>query len=229
MDQYLKTTEYFDFDEPNLGLWIQHQLQGVPDDPVEQAKALYLAVRDSVSYNPYVFRTDPRTFSASYALESGETYCIPKAVLLGAAARSVGIPSRLGLADVRNHLSSQKLIDYLQSDIFRMHGFIELYLNGKWVKATPAFNARLCELMNVEPLEFDGVHDSIFQEYTDSGDAHMEYVNDHGVFDDVPHDFIVDGIKAAYGHLFSANEIDKNFQGSLEADVSSTNATSGTD
>ncbi|WP_297792582.1 transglutaminase-like domain-containing protein [uncultured Marinobacter sp.] len=221
MDQYLKTTEYFDFDEPNLGLWIQHQLQGVPDDPVEQAKALYLAVRDTVSYNPYVFQTNPKTFSASYALESGETYCIPKAVLLGAAARSVGIPSRLGLADVRNHLSSQKLIDYLQSDIFRMHGFIELYLNGKWVKATPAFNARLCELMNVEPLEFDGIHDSIFQEYTESGEAHMEYVNDHGVFDDVPHDFIVDGIKAAYGHLFSANEVGKGFQGSLEADVSS--------
>lgn len=229
MDQYLKPTEFFDYDNPKLGLWIRHQLQHVPEDPVEQAKALYLAVRDTVSYNPYVFRTDPGTFSASYALESGETYCIPKAVLLGAAARSVGIPSRLGLADVRNHLSSQKLIDYLQSDIFRMHGFAELYLNGRWVKATPAFNARLCEMMNVEPLEFDGIHDSIFQEYTESGEAHMEYVNDHGVFDDVPHDFIVNGIKAAYSHLFSANEIDKSFQGSLEADVSSPTSTTGAD
>ncbi|MGF2686868.1 transglutaminase-like domain-containing protein [Marinobacter sp. DUT-3] len=220
MDQYLKPTEFFDYDDPKLGLWIRHQLQNVPDDPVEQAKALYLAVRDTVSYNPYVFRTDPGTFSASYALESGETYCIPKAVLLGAAARSVGIPSRLGLADVRNHLSSQKLIDYLQSDIFRMHGFIELYLNDRWVKATPAFNARLCELMDVEPLEFDGVNDSIFQEYTESGEAHMEYVNDHGVFDDVPHEFIVDGIRAAYGHLFARDDIQPEFSGSLEDDVS---------
>ncbi|MFL1464474.1 transglutaminase family protein [Marinobacter sp. HN1S83] len=220
MDQYLKPTEFFDYDDPKLGLWIRHQLQNVPDDPVEQAKALYLAVRDTVSYNPYVFQTDPGTFSASYALESGETYCIPKAVLLGAAARSVGIPSRLGLADVRNHLSSQKLIDYLQSDIFRMHGFIELYLNDRWVKATPAFNARLCELMDVEPLEFDGVNDSIFQEYTESGEAHMEYVNDHGVFDDVPHEFIVDGIRAAYGHLFARDDIQPEFSGSLEDDVS---------
>ncbi|MFL1456732.1 transglutaminase family protein [Marinobacter sp. GN3S48] len=220
MERYLQPTAFFNYHQPELKAWIADQLEGVPEDPVEQAKALYLAVRDTVSYNPYVFRTDPGTFSASYALESGETYCIPKAVLLGAAARSVGIPSRLGLADVRNHLSSQKLIDYLQSDIFRMHGFIELYLNEKWVKATPAFNARLCELMDVEPLEFDGVNDSIFQEYTESGEAHMEYVNDHGVFDDVPHEFIVDGIRAAYGHLFARDDIQPEFSGSLEDDVS---------
>ncbi|MEX2475247.1 transglutaminase family protein [Marinobacter sp.] len=219
MERYLQPTAFFDYDQPDLKAWIAHQLEGVPNDPVEQVKALYLATRDSINYNPYVFRTDPATFSASYALKSGETYCIPKAVLLGAAARSIGIPSRLGLADVRNHLSSQKLIDYLQSDIFRMHGFIELYLNGRWVKATPAFNASLCELMHVEPLEFDGVNDSIFQEYTDSGEAHMEYVNDHGVFDDVPHDFIVRGIQAAYGHLFSENDISAAFSGSLADDA----------
>lgn len=218
MERYLQPTTFFDYEQPELKAWIANQLTGVSDDPVEQAKALYLAVRDSVSYNPYVFRTDAKTFSASYALTSGETYCIPKAVLLGAAARSVGIPSRLGLADVRNHLSSPKLIEWLQSDIFRMHGFIELYLNGQWVKATPAFNKQLCEMMKVEPLEFDGVHDSVFQEYTASGQAHMEYVNDHGLFDDVPHDFIVAGVRAAYGHLFPDNEEDR-FEGSLEEDL----------
>ncbi len=219
MDQYLKPTEFFDYENPKLKSWIAEQLQGVPDDPVEQVKALYLAVRDQVSYNPYVFRTDPNTFSASHALSSGESYCIPKAVLLGAAARSLGIPSRLGLADVRNHLSSPKLIEWLQSDIFRMHGFIELYLNGRWVKATPAFNRQLCELMKVAPLEFDGIHHSVFQEYTDAGQAHMEYVNDHGVFDDVPHAFIVTGIENAYPHLFGEEGAANTSQGSLQADI----------
>ena len=150
MERYLQPTAFFDYDHPRLQAWIESELEGVPDEPVEQIKALYLAVRDSISYNPYVFRTDANTFSASYALESGETYCIPKAVLLGAAARSIGVPSRLGLADVRNHLSSPKLIEWLRSDIFRMHGYIELFLNGQWVKATPAFNRQLCELMNYE-------------------------------------------------------------------------------
>ncbi len=219
MDQYLQPTEFFDYENPKLKSWIAEQLQGVSDDPVEQVKALYLAVRDQISYNPYVFRTDPSTFSASHALNSGESYCIPKAVLLGAAARSLGIPSRLGLADVRNHLSSPKLIEWLQSDIFRMHGFIELYLNGRWVKATPAFNRQLCELMKVAPLEFDGIHDSVFQEYTDAGQAHMEYVNDHGVFDDVPHAFIVTGIENAYPHLFGEEGAANTSQGSLQADI----------
>ncbi|GGE62892.1 hypothetical protein GCM10011533_14100 [Streptosporangium jomthongense] len=220
MEAYLQPTEFFDYNQPQLKAWIKAQLEGVPEEPVEQAKALYLAVRDGISYNPYVFRTEPETFSASYALKTGESYCVPKAVLLGAAARSIGIPSRLGLADVRNHLSSPKLIEWLRSDIFRMHGFIELYLNGQWVKATPAFNRQLCELMGVEPLAFDGVHDSIFQEYTEAGEAHMEYVNDHGVFDDVPREFIISGVKAAYGHLFSENGEPPAAEESLERDIS---------
>jgi hypothetical protein len=219
MERYLQPTAFFDYDQPRLKAWIDAQLEGVPEDPVEQSKALYLAVRDSISYNPYVFQTDPGTFSASHALENGETYCIPKAVLLGAAARSIGIPSRLGLADVRNHLSSPKLIEWLRSDIFRMHGYIELYLNRRWVKATPAFNRQLCELMKVEPLAFDGIHDSVFQEYTESGQAHMEYINDHGVFADVPHDFIVRGVRAAYGHLFNGDKATVSAHRSLEEDV----------
>lgn len=220
MERYLKPTAFFDYDQPDVRAWIEAQLQGVKADPIEQIKVLYLAVRDGIQYNPYVFRTDPKTFSASYALDSGETYCIPKAVLLGAAARSIGIPSRLGLADVRNHLSSPKMIEWLRSDVFRMHGFIELFINGRWVKATPAFNRQLCELMNVAPLEFDGVNDSMFQEYTESGEAHMEYVSDHGVFDDVPHDFIVSGIRSAYGHLFGKDAPDRENQ-SLERDLES--------
>lgn len=221
MDQYLQPTPFFDYEHPQLKAWLADQLDGVPEDPIERIKVLYLVVRDGINYNPYVFRPEPATFSASYALASGESYCIPKAVLLGAAARAIGIPSRLGLADVRNHLSSPKLIEWLRSDIFRMHGFIELYLNGRWVKATPAFNRQLCELMGVAVLEFDGIEDSIFQEYTDAGQAHMEYVNDHGVFDDVPHRFIVDGIASAYPHLFGKGGSTPNREGSLQADLGS--------
>lgn len=221
MERYLQATEFFDYHHPELQTWIAAQLAGVSEDPVAQVKALYLAVRDSISYNPYAFRTEPKTFSASYALTTGESYCVPKAVLLGAAARSIGIPSRLGLADVRNHLSSPKLIEWLRSDVFHMHGFIELYLNGRWVKATPAFNRQLCDLMGVEPLAFDGVHDSIFQEYTDSGEAHMEYLTDHGVFEDVPRAFIVAEVKAAYSHLFTDAGEPEAIDGSLEQDMSS--------
>lgn len=38
MDQYLQPTEFFDYENPELKSWIAEQLQGVPDDPVEQIK-----------------------------------------------------------------------------------------------------------------------------------------------------------------------------------------------
>ena len=203
MQKYLAPTDFFDYEHPSVQAWA-HGVIGQEQDPVQQAIRLYKATRDGIRYNPYVFRPDPVTLSASYCLESGESYCIPKAVLLGAACRSIGIPSRLGLAGVKNHISSQQLIDHLRSDVFVMHGFIELYLNCKWVKATPAFNADLCARMGVAPLEFNGREDSIFHEYGTDGSRHMEYLVDHGTFADLPMDFIVESVTRAYPHLVNA-------------------------
>lgn len=219
LDQYLVATQFYDFDKPPVKQWADQVLDGVSGDPVAIAKALYLAARDDISYNPYTFSSDSGTLSASHVLDARESYCIPKAVLLGAAARYKGIPARLGLADVKNHLSSPRLIEFLRSDIFRMHGYIELYLNGRWVKATPAFNKRLCRIMKVEPLAFDGINDSIFQAFTDDGAQHMEYVNEHGTFADVPYDFIMEGIQSAYPHLFNQQAEVVAITGDLESEV----------
>lgn len=216
---YLAATPFYDFDQPLVQSWVDQVLKDTPEDPVEIAKTLYLAARDTVNYNPYVFSTDPQTLSASHVLSTRQSYCIPKAVLLGAAARYKGIPARLGLADVKNHISSPRLVEYLRSDIFRMHGYIELYLNGQWVKATPAFNKRLCLIMKVEPLAFDGVNDSVFQKFSDDGIQQMEYINDHGVFSDVPHDFIMTGIRSAYPHLFDQQAELQPMSGDLASEV----------
>src|SRR5574341_322846 len=62
-----------------------------------------------------------------------------------AVARVVGIPARVGYADVRNHLSTPKLRELVGGDLFVWHGYAELHLEGRWVKATPAFNLTLCE------------------------------------------------------------------------------------
>ena len=218
MQKYLAATSFFNYDHPAIQSWT-HGVVGRETDPVQQAVRLYHEVRDSIRYNPYVFSVDPVTLSASYCLESGESYCIPKAVLLGAACRSLGIPSRLGLANVKNHISSPQLIEYLKSDIFVMHGFIELFLNNKWVKATPAFNARLCKYMGVAPLEFDGHEDSIFQEYDVDGSRHMEYLKDHGTFADVPFDLIAKTVEEAYPHLVTPEAQKSIRKRSLERDV----------
>lgn len=200
MQQYLHSTMYFDFESSLVkDFSAKHVKQGMSDK--EMAVALYYGVRDDVKYNPYVFNTDPATLTASYCLETKESYCVPKAILLGALARLNGIPSRLGLADVKNHLSSPALIEWLRSDLFVMHGYIELFIKGKWVKATPAFNKALCRIMKVDPLEFNGEDDSIFHEFNGQGHKHMEYVNDHGVFDDLPIAFVFEKVAEAYPHL----------------------------
>jgi transglutaminase-like putative cysteine protease len=135
---------------------------------------------------------------ASYTLAAKRGYCVSKAVLLAAAGRAVGIPSRLGLADVVNHLTSDKLKKHMGTDVFYYHGYTEFFLDNKWVKATPAFNRSMCEKFNVKPLEFDGVNDSIFHAYDVQGNRHMEYIRDHGSFADLPLATIVEAYKVVY-------------------------------
>ena len=124
-------------------------------------------------------------------------FCIPKAVLLAALARARGIPARLGFADVRNHLATPRLLQAMGTDLFIYHGYTELHLEGKWVKATPAFNLGLCEKAGVKPLEFDGRSDSVFHQYDRSGRRHMEYVRDHGSYADLPYAEILAAMREA--------------------------------
>ena len=217
MHKYLKSTTCFDYQNPEVRAYCDDILGSKRLSATEIAIKLYYAVRDDILYNPYVYSFEPITYSASYCLLAKESYCIPKAVLLGAMARYKGIPSRLGLADVKNHFSSQKLLDFLQSDIFVMHGYIELYLNERWVKATPAFNLELCVKTGVQPLAFNGKDDSVFQEFNQEGFKHMEYIAEHGVFEDVPMAFIEQSVMTAYPHL-TKDAMQKMFVGKRLAD-----------
>lgn len=61
-----------------------------------------------------------------------------------------------------------------------------MLINGRWVKATPAFNAELSARFGVQPLEFDVVHDALLHPFSGDGSAYMEYVQDHGWFADLP-------------------------------------------
>ncbi len=172
---------------------------GGSTDPVKQAVKLYYAVRDGIWYTPYYPFYLAEHYRASNVLKSGRGYCVCKASLLCALGRASGIPSRIGFANVRNHLATKELIEFMGSDLFVYHGFTEFYLEGKWVKATPAFNSTLCKKHRVAPLEFDGRKDSLFQPYNLEKKLFMEYVADHGTFADIPVDTIVASWKEAYG------------------------------
>jgi transglutaminase-like putative cysteine protease len=151
-----------------------------------QAVSLYYAVRDGFRYDPYRIDFSPTGMSASRVIENGYGHCIAKAALLAACARHVGIPARLGFADVRNHLTSKKLREVMETDVFAWHGFTELWLDGAWVRATPAFDLALCEKAGTLPLEFNGKEDSVYHPLDKSGKRHMEYLQYRGTYVDVP-------------------------------------------
>lgn len=201
MQSSLRSGRFVDSDHP-LVVEFALRNRGESPHPRDQAVSLYHAVRDGIRYNPYTFSRDPETLKASHALMAGASYCVPKAILLAACARVCGIPARIGLADVRNHLATPRLLQLLRSEVFAMHGYTELHLDGRWVKATPAFNLALCRVFGVEPLAFDGVHDSVFHPFNRQGERYMEYLADHGQFDDLPEALFFGHLQQVYPHLF---------------------------
>lgn len=194
MNNNLQATDFIDSDNSEVISFAQQAI-GQTTDQKEQAIKLYYAVRDEFRYDPYRIQFTPNGLKASAVIKQGYGYCVSKAVLLAAAGRAVGIPTRLGFADVKNHLSSEKLKQVMQSDVFSWHGYTEFYLDNKWVKATPAFNKLLCDKTGIKPLEFDGENDSVFHEFDQAGNKHMEYLKDHGPFDDLPFQKIAEVIK----------------------------------
>lgn len=200
MKPYLEPGRFVDSAHPAVIAFSNARASG--RSPLEKAVSLYYAVRDTIPYNPFLDFSDPRVYQASAVLEANQGFCVGKAALLAAAARAAGIPARVGFADVKNHLTSPRLAETMGSDLFIYHGYSELYLDGKWVKATPAFNLSLCTRFRVKPLEFDGAEDSIFHPYDQDNRRHMEYVRDRGAHADVPVEEIQRAFREAYPRFY---------------------------
>lgn len=195
-EQCLAPTELVDSGHPEVRAFAERHARGAT--PREQAVSLYYAVRDGFRYDPYRLDLSADGMRASAVLSLGYGWCVTKAALLAAAARAAGIPARVGFADVRNHLSTQRMRDTMSTDVFIWHGYTELWLDGAWRKATPAFNVELCDRFNLLPLDFDGASDSIYHPFDKSGQRHMEYLRERGSFTDVPLAQIVADFRETY-------------------------------
>jgi transglutaminase-like putative cysteine protease len=146
---YLAATEFIDLDAPAIQT-LARSLQR--DSPQSTATALFDWVRDNIHYDPYVAIADRPAHRASAVLLRKRGHCVQKATVLAALARSSGIPTRLGFADVRNHKAPQKMLDLLGTNLFVFHGYVEFFLDGHWVKATPAFDAEVSRRAGVLPV-----------------------------------------------------------------------------
>lgn len=203
--EHLQPTPIIDSDHESVLAFARRHAGGF-DNPKDQAVSLYYAVRDGVRYNPYQFVLSVDGLKASTTLAVGEAWCVPKAALLAACCRAMGIPARVGYADVRNHLSTARMREVMKTDVFHWHGYTTIYLDGKWVKATPAFNIELCEKFRLRTLDFDGENDSIYHPFDLDGNRHMDYILFRGEYDDVPLDEMIETFKEMFGDFSGSAE-----------------------
>ena len=201
-EKYLRPTPYLDWGHPAVSELARSASEGAATDR-ERAVRLYLRVRDDVRYDPYAVSLEPAALTASATLERGRGFCVTKAILYAAGLRALSIPSRLGFADVVNHLATERLRQMMRTEVFAFHGYTEVWLAGRWIKATPAFNATLCAKFGTAPLDFDGVRDSMLQPHNARGDRFMEYLRDRGTFDDFSLEAMLDAWREVYPHFYT--------------------------
>lgn len=220
MTPYLTAGTFIDSDKAQVIAFAKQATEGVSDQRAA-AMLLYVTVRDGITYDPYVDLANPAYYRASGVLAAKRTFCIGKSALLAACARVVGIPARVGFADVRNHLTSPRFYEKVKTDTFLWHSYTELYLSGRWVKATPAFDRALCDRVGIKTLEFDGETDSLLQPFDRTGRRHMEYLKDRGPFADVPFDTIQAEFLKTYPSLMSGHGLAGDFRSEAVAQTMS--------
>ncbi len=190
---YTAATHFIDSESDVIRELVAESVGDADTDP-EKARKLFRSVRDRWRYDPYSVVLDPE----QYRTKKDRGFCVPKAILLTALVRAANIPARIGFADVKNHLSSPKLRELMQTDLFVFHGYTEMFVNGQWFKATPAFNATLCKRLGVAPLEFDGQSDALLHAFDGSGQQYKEYVVDRGTHADFPFEQMLAAFREHY-------------------------------
>ena len=202
---YLEPTFYFDFENKVIqNLIAEFNDQSVSDK--QKTIGLYLKVRDGWKYDPYSISLSKENFRASTIAQKSTGNCVEKSILLIAGLRGLGIPARLHLGKVKNHIAVERLTQKFGSNELTPHGMVNVCLNNKWLKMSPAFNESLCEKFKVAPLDFDGENDSFLQQYNREGSLFMEYTEDYGYFEDVPVEFMKQNIKEHYPHIFDTDD-----------------------
>ncbi len=203
--KYLESSYYYDFENDTIqSLISKFDKDSISDE--EKTIGFYTKVRDGWIYDPYSISLSKENYRASRISKKSKGNCVEKSILLIAGLRALKIPARLHLGKVKNHIAVERLTEKFGSNELTPHGMVNVFLNNKWLKLSPAFNKELCEKFDVEPLEFDGKNNSFLQQYNSSGSLFMEYIEDYGYFEDVPLEFMKKNIKEHYPHIFDTEE-----------------------
>ena len=170
---------------------------------IEKMRAWYRFVRDAIRYDPFAIELEAEALSASRTVELRHGHCLHKSVLFVSGLRAMGVPARLGLARVRNHLATERLERLLRTDVLVPHGYAAFWNGVRWVKVTPVFNSSLCERLGTAPLPWSPNEDSLFQPLDSGGKRFMEYLDDYGLHSTVPLNFLKEALQHEYPHCFN--------------------------
>ena len=188
---YTQETHFFNFSHPDLAAFVKEHMPKEGASEQEIVEALYTAVRDHWRYNAYLIHLSEEEWRAGSMMQKKDAHCLDKAAILISCLRAAGIPARLRLAKVKNHIAVERLVEFLGNDVLVPHGYVEAWLDGKWLELTPAFNKELCQVLKVPVMEFDPVNGTKFQAYNLENDQFMEYLEEYGHYDELPIDFIL--------------------------------------
>ena len=200
MNEYLNSTYFFNYEHPGVKLFVEKNTSRT-QTPTENAIQLFYAVRDGWQYKAEKIFFHKKDWQTSSILKRESGHCMDKANVLIAAFRLIGLPARLHLVKVRNHIAAERVMEKFQTDELTPHAFAEVYLRQKWIAVTPTFNQALCEKLDVEPLDWDGASNALFQQFSRSGHQFMEYLADYGHFADLPFDFVFQNMYDHYPGL----------------------------
>ncbi|MDF4204683.1 transglutaminase family protein [Maribacter sp. SA7] len=208
---YLSPTYFFDFESDEIQDLVS-EFKNTTLSEKEISIALYNTVRDTWRYDPYSLSFNKEKYRASEIVKRTNGHCIDKSIILIAALRALGIPARIHLAKVKNHIGVERLIEKFGSNELTPHGMVDAFINGKWLKLSPTFNTSLCEMLRVAPLDFDGENDAVLQEYNEEGTQFMEYLEDYGHFEDLPLTFMERNAREHYPNIFDTGTNQTEFQ-----------------
>lgn len=208
---YLSPTYFFDFESEEIQAIISEFKDALLSQK-EIAIALYTKVRDHWRYDPYNLSFNKEKYRASEIAKRSKGHCVDKSIILIACLRAMGIPARIHLAKVKNHIAVDRLIEKFGSNELTPHGMVDAFIENKWLKLSPTFNASLCEMLHVAPLDFDGENDAVLQAFNKEGTQFMEYLEDYGHFEDVPVAFMAQNAREHYPKIFDNGTNQTEFQ-----------------
>lgn len=196
-ETYLEPTCFLDHDHPAIRQTVKKLTEGCKTD-VEVSQRIFLFVRDDIPYNMYAVCGNKEYYKASQILKAGNGYCIQKAILFTTLARAAGIPSRLVLVAIRNHLTPPEVMSLLGGNLFFPHGYSQILLDDRWINIAATYDQPLCERIGASVPAFDGYNDTLLPKTDRAGRRFIEYVDHYGTFADLPWDFIVEKMPDYY-------------------------------